>query len=109
MPEVILRRRPARIERGLVWNDIHFPYHDPTAIELAIEFAVWFKPHIIWLNGDIIDFYAISRFDKDPNRQLAMQDDIDMTIAFLGRLRGLFPDAEIIYREGNHEARLQKF
>jgi UDP-2,3-diacylglucosamine pyrophosphatase LpxH len=67
------------------------------------------KPERIFLNGDIVDFYAISRFNKCPKRELEMQDEIDATSAFLHTLRAVAADADIDFIEGNHEGRLSAY
>lgn len=59
--------------------------------------------------GDIIDFYAISRFVKDPERVNKLQEEIDETANILKQIRQVNPSAVIVYVKGNHEYRLQKY
>jgi predicted MPP superfamily phosphohydrolase len=94
----------------LFLSDIHVPYHDKTAIKLATGFITLYKPDVIYLIGDIIDFYSLSKYDKDPKRLLTLQDDIDETIDVLDSIRKAAGDATpIFYRSGNHEYRLDKY
>ncbi len=51
-------------------NDIHVPYHDEVLVTATIEIAKAIDPDIFILNGDINDFFAISRFNK-ANERLA--------------------------------------
>jgi hypothetical protein len=52
----------------LVLSDIHFPYHDEEALGSAIQYGIAQKVNTILLNGDVLDFYQLSRFDKDPSK-----------------------------------------
>ena len=97
------------IDKFVVLSDIHFPFDNPSAIFDATNFIKKFNPRYIFLNGDIIDCYSLSRFDKDPKRILSLQKEIDLASAFITDLVELFPKAKIIYIEGNHEKRLQKY
>lgn len=93
--------------KALILSDIHIPYHDETALNAAIEYGKKQKPTILILNGDIGDFYSISRHDKDPRRVLA--DEIDAVRQFLFWVRKQFPKIRILFKIGNHEDRLERF
>lgn len=95
------------VNRVLIMSDMHIPYHDKNSIEAAVKFGREFKPNIIHLNGDIADFYAISRHDKDPRRE--MKQELDAVRQFLYWLRKAFPKAQILYKIGNHEDRMERF
>ena len=92
-------------------SDLHIPYEDKKAVELVIKFLEDNKNdiHTVILGGDIIDFYSISRFNKDPRRALDTQKDLDKTYTFMSRLRTILPQAQIIFIPGNHEKRLQSY
>lgn len=90
-------------------GDTHAPFHDVRAVGLMTEFLKEFKPAYLFLIGDLVDFYAISRFDKDPERLMCLQDELDETVAMLATFRRQVPKAKIIFREGNHEARLTRY
>ena len=90
-------------------SDIHAPFQDNRAVRAIISFGKWLKPDKIIFIGDIIDFYAISRFSKDPIRAIRLQNEIDETISILKAFRDEFPKVEMIYLKGNHEQRLQKY
>lgn len=103
------RQTRAETERAIFLGDWHHPYHDEAAVELALAFTAWFKPHAVFILGDFLDFYEVSRFDKDPARLLDLQDDLDQGKRTLRRLRKAAPDAKIRYLDGNHEHRLVKY
>lgn len=88
----------------LLLSDIHIPYQDNAALKAAIEYGKSEKVNTIILNGDILDFYTISKYAKAPNKP-SMTLEIDMCRAFLKSLREDFPNARIYYKEGNHELR----
>ena len=96
-------------EKIMFLSDMHIPFHSPSSIEAMLRFAREFDPMRIYLLGDIIDFYAVSRFDKDPTRITGLQDEIDQTIAILSQIVQDAPGSTIVYLEGNHEVRLQKY
>lgn len=102
-------RRHIGVERAVVVGDIHVPFHDARAVGVALALIEDIAPEHIFLNGDIMDCYAISRFGKDPRRALELQDEIDQTFDILSKVRAAAPDAAITYIRGNHEARLNAY
>ena len=90
--------------RTLILSDIHIPYHDSQALELALDYGIKHKPTLIILNGDIFDFYSISRWEKDPRRR-DFTGEVRDGRQFLKGMRKRFPKARIIFKEGNHEER----
>lgn len=104
-------------DETIVASDIHFPFQDSAAVRLWLAVvAARYKEAIknkrkfrIVLAGDIVDFYTISKFSKDPTRQESLQDELDACVDFLIKLRQIAPLAEIVFVEGNHEARLRNY
>jgi predicted phosphodiesterase len=90
--------------RALVLSDIHLPYHDGTALEIALERGEQDKVNFILLNGDTFDFYGISRWEKDP-RKRDFPGEIQIGKDFLAHLRSRFPKAKIVFKWGNHDER----
>lgn len=99
---------PKECKRILLLSDIHIPYHSIDAVTLALDYGKKKKVDTIILNGDVIDFYQLSRFEKDP-RKRSFAHEIEATKSFLQTLRKQFPQAKIIYKCGNHDVRLQKY
>jgi len=87
-----------------VISDIHVPFHDQDALEIALERAIDIKAKTILINGDAIDFYMLSNFQKDP-RKRNIRDEIDMLKLVLAVIRKAIPRANIVYKFGNHEDR----
>jgi hypothetical protein len=69
----------------------------------------WYKPDKVIIMGDLIDFYAISRFVKDPVRALRLQKEVDEGRVVLEKIKAISPKAEIHFIYGNHEDRLKKY
>lgn len=86
----------------VVISDIHFPYQDDKAIKAALDFIKTNPVDTIILNGDILDFYDVSSFDKEPDRINSLQKEIDMAQKFFKKLRTIKPDARIVFIKGNH-------
>jgi len=99
---------PSDANHILVLSDVHFPYHDEEALGSAIQYGIQEQVNTILLNGDILDFYQLSRFDKDPSKP-KMKTELEQGRWFMKALRTAFPKARIYYKIGNHEDRLEKW
>lgn len=95
-------------ERTLIMSDIHLPFHDRAAIHAVVERAKEREPDCILLNGDVCDFFSVSRFDKNPTES-SLKKELDLTRQFLGWLRQTFPKARLIYKLGNHDEWFDKY
>lgn len=91
-----------------ILSDVHVPYHDETAVRAAVEHMQAAGVKALLLNGDIADFYALSRFEKDP-QQRDFKGELAAVRQFVAWLRQEFPDAVIVYKAGNHEERFKHF
>ena len=105
LPHVISHKRGLKID---ILGDLHFPYHDPVAIQVALDDMDRDPPDLIILNGDILDFYKLSRFMKSPlNRDTV--GEIDYANEFLDMLDLRYPNAKKIWKDGNHDERLSHY
>ena len=95
-------------ERVLVLPDLHIPYHNIESLTIALQTGQKRKADSVLINGDLLDFHMISRFEHDPDARTPKQERKSAK-DFLIRLRGLFPKARIIFKEGNHDARLRSY
>ena len=89
-----------------ILSDVHVPYHSEIAVAAAIGFLKEQELSGLLLNGDIADFYAISRYMKDPT-QRDFKGELEAVRRFIEWLRQEFPQIPIIYKLGNHEDRWQ--
>jgi predicted phosphodiesterase len=99
---------PSTCTNIAVLSDIHFPYHDAEALKIAIDWIIENKCNCIYLNGDILDFYQLSDFLKDPHKP-TMKKEIELGRWFLKSLRQTFPNIPIYYKIGNHEMRFERW
>ena len=91
----------------LILSDIHLPYQDNKALDLAINYGIENKVNAVYLNGDTLDFYMASRFLKNPRlRDLA--GELEMGREFLQLLQETFK-CPIYFKIGNHEVRWEHF
>ncbi len=90
-------------------SDVHFPVHEQATWNLSLRLCKKINPDIIFLGGDIMDNHVVSKYGHDPAYPFTIQDEIDVTICELTRLRRMFPRATIYYKEGNHEQRITKY
>ena len=91
---------------GLLF-DLHFPFHDKRAINVALSYFKLKKVDTIILGGDAVDFYGFSRFMKDPKQRITPWQELGMLAGFITDLRNNFPKAKIIWKYGNHCERFE--
>lgn len=112
MPESKARdRKPYKItgqNKILVISDLHLPYHNLAAVQIALAKGVEEKIDTVLILGDLMDCYQMSRWTRDPS-QCSISTEIEIVKSFFGVLRERFPDANIIWKEGNHEERWLHF
>jgi predicted phosphodiesterase len=92
----------------LILSDTHIPYHSNEAIALALDYGKKNKINTVFLNGDIMDMYQLSRFEKDP-RKRSVKAEFDATKEFLRVVRKTFPNAAFYFHLGNHDLRYEKW
>lgn len=92
----------------LVLSDLHIPYHTISACNAAIQYGIDNKCNTILINGDLIDFHGLSRFEKDP-RKRTVKAELDSAQAFLASIRKVFPKSRIYWLKGNHDIRYEKW
>ncbi len=89
-------------------SDIHYPYENIKAEDLALSFAKEYKPDIIVWNGDIFDCYAVSSYNKDVSKKMNIQDEIDYGVSRMTHWVKSLPSTKHYFLEGNHETRLAR-
>jgi hypothetical protein len=92
-------------------TDAHVPYEDKWAVELAQKIGEDFNPDLRVSGSDGLDFYKLSRFDKDPARGkgFTLQDEIFQWQRMEQAWNEACPNAGAKYILGNHEIRLRKY
>lgn len=91
-------------------TDQHCPFQDDRALDVALKVVSDFSPDLLVAGSDGIDFYAISSFDRDPERmKVGLQDELDVWTRTQVSWRDAAPKARRVYIQGNHEDRLRKY
>jgi hypothetical protein len=74
-----------------------------------IEYSLQHKKiNFILMNGDILDCYQLSRFNKDM-RNRSFSDELWQLIEFLNILQETFKGVKIYWKLGNHEERWEQY
>jgi hypothetical protein len=92
----------------LLMSDLHIPFHDKRALELALEYGLEKKVNGILLLGDVCDHHAQSRFITDP-RERDLLEEQQTTITILREIRKAFPGVGMWWKQGNHEWRYEAY
>jgi hypothetical protein len=100
---------PVALKKAGFISDLQVPFHDPKAVQLAVDYLLEQDIDCLIINGDFVDFYGVSSFEKDP-RQRKFKDEYDAILMELGYLRKSFPDIPIYYNlDANHEFRYERY
>lgn len=99
---------PSECNNILFISDLHVPYHDIEALTLAIRYGQKEKINCIFINGDLMDFFQISRFLKVARRR-SVKDELIVANQVLDILNNVFPGVPIFFLLGNHDLRLQHY
>lgn len=95
--------------RNLIISDIHVPDQHVKALELVYKFIKEYKPTTLHILGDFLNFPTLSTYPQDPDYHIRLSEEINEGHMILKKFRKLLPSEEILWYEGNHENRLQKY
>ena len=87
--------------------DVHVQYHSTQALTAALRYGVQKGANTIFIGGDFMDCYALSRFERDPDKRF-FADERKVALDILAVIRKVFPKAEIYFKKGNHEHRMER-
>ena len=89
----------------VILNDIQIPFEDKRVLNLVLSFVKDLRPDGVVLNGDIVDCYSVSDFDKNPLSGATLAKEIRGAERLMSSLSGI---KEKIWLGGNHEDRLRR-
>jgi len=95
------------ITKALVIADVHVPFHDKKALEIAIDYGIKKGCKDIIINGDFFDHYQFSSFERDPKVR-TVQDENEKGLAILEVLERNFSGKKI-FKKGNHDERYELY
>lgn len=86
-----------------VVSDIHFPAHHGPAWGAFLRWCADWRPEQVIVNGDVVDFEALSRFAKRASTPHNVIDEIKIAARELNNLAHLAGVVTVV--EGNHDER----
>ncbi len=96
---------PKHLSNIGIMNDVHIPYYSKKAVSDAFDYFIQKNVDAIFLNGDIVDAYPLSKFQPDP-RQRKWWEEIEAFKQFIRAIKeNITPN--IYYKKGNHEERYE--
>lgn len=101
--------KPASDSLELLITDCHLPGVDRGTWDLIKQVARHLKPSLLWVNGDNLDAYQVSKFATNPKRDQLMQDELDESYKLLQGLVEASGGARRVMRSGNHDERVEKY
>ena len=105
-----VERMKDKYEKVVIAGDYHIPFEDKQACRAFDKFLKDFKPDTLIINGDFLDFYDLSKFDKDYRKENKLQEELDKGYDMLANYRKMLPNAKIFMTTSNHmEKRLERF
>ena len=99
---------PIECNNVLLISDLHIPFHDIKALSVALKYGKEQNVNCIFINGDLLDFFMISKFVRFKP-WISVQEELELTREFLGVLNEEFPDVPIYFLIGNHDQRLETY
>lgn len=107
--EKVVYTLPIGIKKMGFISDLQVPFHDPKAIDVCFKYLLEQKIDSLFINGDLVDFYQLSDFQKDP-RIRKFDEEYEAIIQMLGFIRKTFKDIPIYYNlDANHEFRYERY
>jgi hypothetical protein len=106
-----LQRLPRESEVCFVTSDWQGMFRDPLAMDTRAQMIALLQPNAIYLAGDILDAYVLSRFMKNPELEetMSLGDEVASINGELDRDQKLSPRSRLYFKAGNHEAHLPRY
>lgn len=93
--------------RILCIPDPHCPYqHKNFFVDIA-RLMRYFKPNVVVVMGDMVDFHGISRHDPDPEADDA-KTELEKAQKYVNKLVKILGRIPVKYCIGNHDNRIEK-
>lgn len=103
--------KPTANKKFVFISDFQAPFHLNQAVALVCAFVKDYKPDLVILGGDIIDFVSISGFTKvgrlTPNNVVHEIESCENEVII--PIKKAAPNAKFVWIEGNHEFRLTRY
>ncbi len=106
-PNVVVSSRPEGT-RLVSISDTQYPFVDEPLLAAVNEFIKDFQPNDLIYNGDVLDYWEISDFDKRPGSRFSIEDEERWARELMDLHARLVPGVKIFWVDGNHEQRLTR-
>ena len=93
--------------RILFLTDIHAPYHDQKALDIAIDFGLK-KGCDQVIISELPDLYQVGSWLRDPTKDSFYQE-LEKVTALVQQLDKAFKGKDVTYIHGNHEERIDRY
>ena len=91
--------------RVLAISDLHIPFQHKNTLDFIKYLLKHYKPHEVVFVGDLTDQHAMSRWEIDPDGDIAGKE-LEKTIQILKDFYKIIPKAKVCI--GNHDLRAYK-
>ena len=96
---------PTSIRKSLFIADVHGRFYNRTALEIAINYAIKENCDSVIIDGDFLDQYQYSKFDKNPAVSVVFEER-EWGQDMLELLQNTF--GYVVFKAGNHDIRREK-
>jgi hypothetical protein len=93
--------------KWLILSDIHVPFHDAKAVEIAVNYGIDAGCDHLLLNGDVLDAYQASHWIRDPNER-SVDKECEIASRLIKSIESHFSGRKV-YKIGNHEERIENY
>lgn len=97
---------PSQYKKALCLADIHSRFCNKKSLEIAVKYGMNAKCDCVIIDGDFMDFYQNSRFDKNPSILQYFESENDWAISTLSMLQDCF--GKVFLKKGNHDVRREQ-
>lgn len=94
----------------VILSDVHGLFRDKRAVDAAFRTIAHVEPNRIILNGDMVDFPTVSKYDVDPERlsDWSVDKEAKSMFPFFQTVDEMSAEP-VVYLMGNHEARWDNY
>lgn len=93
---------PTTIKKSLVISDVHGRFYNKKALEIAVNYGIQQNCDSVIINGDFVDNYQHSKFDKNPSISVIFEEQ-EWGQDMLDLLQNTF--GSVFMKSGNHDVR----
>lgn len=99
---------PVANNKILAMADLHDRFYNRKAFEIAVERGIKNNCNAVFINGDLMDFYGFSKFDKNPNilSVMGVEDTREWVTDILTLLQDVF--GYVVVKMGNHDCHRER-